>query len=82
LAFLKGSENLMRNENLRSALLKEFRHQYDAAEALHIEYSRLSGIIGGYRKPTKREWKELRRVLGKEKFKAVFVRKTINSIRR
>ena len=69
----------MRNENLRSALLQKFPHQYDAAEALHIEYSRLSGIIGGYRKPTKREWKELRRVLGKEKFKAVFVRKLLTA---
>jgi hypothetical protein len=62
----------MRNEHLRLALVEKFPHLYDAADALKIEYSRLSGIIGGYRKPTQREWRELQRVLGKQKFKAVF----------
>jgi hypothetical protein len=63
---------LARNDGLKTALLDIFPRLYHAAEALNIEYSRLSGIIGGYRKPTRREWKELRRVLGKRKFAAVF----------
>ena len=66
----------MRNENLRSALFKKFPHQYDAAEALKIEYSKLSGIIGGYRRSTKRERKELERVSGRRKYKAMFESKT------
>ena len=71
---MKGSpRNLVRGE-----LIKQFGHQYRAANELGFRESRLSQILGGRVKPTEKERSRLERVLGAD-LSAEFFKEVENS---
>ena len=60
------------NWALKSALVRRFGSQIEAARELGIRESRLSYLVRGHAKPSERERKALNRVLGRATVRELF----------